>query len=303
MSKKLPLISVIVPVYNDARALRRCLHSLKSQSYPNVRFEVIVIDNGSDNDNPKAVVKEFPGFRFSVETKAGSYAARNKGLSLAAGDALAFIDSDCIASPDWIQEGMQTLLAHPECGFVGGFVELFAKDPLNPTSVELQQRITALQFQDWVELRVCATCNMFTWAKVFHKAGLFNESLKSGGDFEWSSRVVNAGLNPIYNKSMIVRHPARRTWRQVIKRQRRIAGGRIFHRNWRQNKVAYPKSSLHRILNAIIPNISYMRKVCFDHRLNKKSEQIRVGLVTLVMHYVWLMEVSRLILGGKSTRS
>jgi cellulose synthase/poly-beta-1,6-N-acetylglucosamine synthase-like glycosyltransferase len=92
-SEMLPFVSVILPVYNDAEALHRCLYSLQKQT------EVIVVDNGSTEDNPQSVVSEFPGYQYSVEAKIGSYAARNKGISLANSEVYAFIDSDCVASP------------------------------------------------------------------------------------------------------------------------------------------------------------------------------------------------------------
>ena len=302
-SKTLPFVSVILPVYNDAEALRHCLKSIRVQTYPKDRFEVIVIDNGSTKDDPKAVVAEFPGYRCSVETKVGSYAARNKGMSLAGGEAFAFIDSDCIASPQWMEEGVRTLLSHPECGLVGGRVDVFAQDPKHPTSVELYQRITALQLKDWIEWHVCGTCNMFVWPKVFDKVGLFNENLKSSGDFEWSRRVHDAGLKLIYNEKVSIQHPARRTWGQIIKRHRRLAGGRRSYQNLQQNVSDYPTSLLHRIHNALMPQISAMRKLCSDNRLKARSERIRVALVFVVLHYVSVLEVIRLMFGGQATRS
>src|SRR5262245_10159476 len=49
-SRELPFVSVIVPVYNDARRLRLCLEALARQTYPAAAFEILVIDNDSDDD-------------------------------------------------------------------------------------------------------------------------------------------------------------------------------------------------------------------------------------------------------------
>ena len=154
-----------------------------------------------------------------------------------------------------------------------------------------------------MEARVCGAGNMFVWAAVFLKVGPFNETLKSGGDFEWCRRVQTAGLKIVYNERMRVQHPARRTWREIIKRQRRIAGGQKFYQDFNRKQTNGRPFGLQRIINALVPKVSTIRKVCMDERLNTLSEQIRVGIVTLVLHYVWVIEVARLILGGKATRS
>lgn len=303
-SETLPFVSVILPVYNDAEALRRCLRSLRSQTYPADRFEVIVVDNGSTEDDSQAVVAEFQSYRYSVETKVGSYAARNKAISIANGEAYAFIDSDCIALPQWLQEGVRTLLAHPQCGLVGGRVDIFVQDPEHPTSVELYDRITSFRFKHYIEqMYYCGAGNMFVWSKIFNKVGLFNESFKSHGDREWSDRVYAAGLKLIYNDKANVKHPARRTWRQIINRQRRLAGGRRSYQNLQQNQTNRPASFLHRIYYALIPQIPVIRKFCSDDRLKARSERIRVGMVFVVIHYVWVLELIRLMFGGKATRS
>jgi glycosyltransferase involved in cell wall biosynthesis len=301
--EKLPFVSVIVPVYNDAQALRLCLQSLREQTYPADRFEVIIVDNKSTKDNPQTVVDHFPGWRYSLETKIGSYAARNRGISLARGEAFAFIDSDCIASPHWLEEGVRTLFAHPNCGLVGGYVDVFVKFPEHPTSVELYESVTAFPLREWIqEWNRCATCNMFVWSKVFDTVGLFNESLMSGGDFEWSDRVYNAGLEPIYNEKVCVRHPARRTWRQIIKVHRRVAGGADYLDKL-HNGLKRRMSLVRLIYEIFVPPIPFMRESYSDKRLKSRSERLRVIMVFVVLHYVRVLERVRVRLGFAAKRS
>jgi len=92
--------SIIVPVYNTERFLRRALDSLMSQSYSN--FEVIVINDGSE-DNSADIVTEFclADSRFTCYTvlNGGLGRARNIGLSYASGDYIVFLDSD-----DWLDD-------------------------------------------------------------------------------------------------------------------------------------------------------------------------------------------------------
>lgn len=96
------MISVIVPVYNVAPYLKRCIDSILSQTYS--QLEVILIDDGSMDESPDLCDKyQRQDKRISVvhKTNAGLSAARNTGLDIASGDYVVFIDSD-----DWI---------HPRC--------------------------------------------------------------------------------------------------------------------------------------------------------------------------------------------
>jgi glycosyltransferase involved in cell wall biosynthesis len=83
-----PFVSIIVPVYNDAERLKICLEALQTQTYPETCYEVIVIDNASDNDI-KHEFRRYKNIQIEIEPRKGSYAARNKGISLAKGDYLA----------------------------------------------------------------------------------------------------------------------------------------------------------------------------------------------------------------------
>src|SRR3990170_3006911 len=104
----IPKISVIVPVYNDAQRIGKCIESLLQQTYPHEKYEVIIIDNGS-TDETREVIKKYP-VKLLIEDKIqSSYAARNKGIKNAKGEVIAFTDSDCIPGNDWIERGVANL--------------------------------------------------------------------------------------------------------------------------------------------------------------------------------------------------
>lgn len=84
-----------IPHLNDLPRLRACLAALERQTYPTDRYEVLVVDNGSDGE-VAAAVAAFPHAVLAREERRSSYAARNRGLSLARGAIIAFTDSDCI---------------------------------------------------------------------------------------------------------------------------------------------------------------------------------------------------------------
>src|SRR6266487_4362467 len=79
-----PMVSVIVPTYNDARSLRSCLSAIESQKLSG-SFETIVVDNGSAQSLDE-VRAAFPNIIFLYEETPGSYGARNAGIAIARGE-------------------------------------------------------------------------------------------------------------------------------------------------------------------------------------------------------------------------
>ena len=220
-----PFVSVIIPVYNDAGRLAKCLTALTCQNYPGNRFEVIVVDNGS-LDDPAKLNSSFRQVLFFQEPKPGSYCARNKGIEVAKGEILAFTDSDCIPRPDWIGNGVKALMATSNCGLVAGRVKLFFKDPQRPTAAEIYESIHAFNQKDKVEnYHHGATANIFTRRQVIDDVGAFNPELKSGGDVEWGKRVFAAGYGQVYAEDVCVFHPARHSLKDIFRKTTRVAGG------------------------------------------------------------------------------
>jgi len=296
-----PFVSVIIPVFNDARRLRRCLESLDRQTYPRERFEVTVVDNGSQ-ESPEQVVRAFDGFRFEVEQAVGSYAARNRGIAMSRGDVFAFIDSDCIAAPNWIEKGVANLRANKGCGLVGGRVDVFPKDPVRPTAVELYEKLTAFDFKKYIQvLHVCGAGNTFTRPDVFERVGLFDDKLKSGGDFDWSGRVYHAGYRLIYADDVVIQHPARSRLAQLATKKQRVIGGEFDRKqsSWRQMSPMWLMWVLWR---SFFPDMRVLCRLGLDRRLSGPGQRLRVVAVVVALQYAEGWERVRLRLGGKSRR-
>ena len=117
-------VSVIIPVFNDAKRLKICLAALEKQTYPQDYYEIIVVDNGSDK-SLENVVRQFPRVKLACCLDPGSYAARNHGIYIAKGEILAFTDSDCIPARDWLETGVKCLLTTANCGLLAGKIEIF----------------------------------------------------------------------------------------------------------------------------------------------------------------------------------
>lgn len=225
-NSKKPCVSIIIPVFNDSKRLKRCLEALERQTYPKDLYEIIVVDNNSD-ENTKEIVDQFTQAIITHESKQSSYAARNKGISLAKNEIIAFTDSDCVPASDWIEKGVFNLLKTPKCGLVAGKIQIFYQNPDQPTAVELYEKVTAFPQKKYVEeLNFGATANIFTFKSVIVAVGSFDERLKSSGDYEWGRRVFANGYDQIYAEDTIVEHPARYSFEELNKKIARIIKGK-----------------------------------------------------------------------------
>ena len=95
-------LSFIIPAYNEEKRIEKCVRSILTQrNLP--EYEVIVVDNNSDDRTVEIVQKNFPEVRIVKESKQGMTIARNRGAKEAVGDMLVFFDADVIVPPHWIE--------------------------------------------------------------------------------------------------------------------------------------------------------------------------------------------------------
>jgi len=223
----LPVVGVVIPVYNDWDRLQGCLAALAAQTYPADRFQVRVVNNGS------ADWPAHPRFPLSVavldQPQPGSYAARNlAALDWGAVQVLAFTDADCRPEPEWLEQGVRTLLAAGEpWPLLAGRIRLDAARPLQPTPAEQLDQI--LGFDQARTVRRAGygvTANLFVAQPLFQALGGFHEQTRSGGDREFCRRACAAGAALAYAAAAVVSHPAR-DWPGLLEKQRRIVGGRL----------------------------------------------------------------------------
>lgn len=104
-----PLISIIIPVYNSERFLKECFNSVVSQSYKD--FEVIVVDDGSTDSSIQIEDEYSSDDRFTLIRQAnrGQGEARNRALDIAKGRYIAFLDSDDVMKPDFLERTLREI--------------------------------------------------------------------------------------------------------------------------------------------------------------------------------------------------
>lgn len=110
----IPLVSVIIPSWNNAESLAHTLHHLMLQTYRHL--EIIVVDDGS-TDHTADIVKNFPHVTYLPRSHAGAPAARNAGRSAAHGQFVLFCDADVTPHPRMIERMATALQVKPEASY------------------------------------------------------------------------------------------------------------------------------------------------------------------------------------------
>lgn len=113
------LISIIIPIYNQEKYLRKCLDSILNQTYKN--FEAILIDDGSTDSSPELCdkfAKEDDRIKVIHKVNAGVSETRNLGISIAKGEYICFIDSDDYIESTYLQDMYNVMEQEKNCDIV-----------------------------------------------------------------------------------------------------------------------------------------------------------------------------------------
>lgn len=221
-------ISVIIPVYNDPDGLDDTLNALVSQSCPSEKYEIIVVDNDSDDHTPEVAASyanEHTNVTRLIEDQVqSSYAARNTGIEHSNGDILAFLDADVIVERDWLSSAV-TALQERELDYMGCNVQVVVPDSSKTLAAKYNQRNDFPVERFIEEDHFAPTVCLFVRKKVIDNIGKFDSKLISGGDMEFGNRVHDSGYNLGYEPSITVYHPARFSFRAILKKSFRVGVG------------------------------------------------------------------------------
>lgn len=217
-----PYISIVIPVKDRAGELQRCLTSLANLRYPQEKLQVIVVDDGSSDDSP-LVARQFRALLVpSGGIGRGPAAARNVGASLASGEILAFIDSDCSASQEWLNE-LIPAFNNQSMAAVGGQVDGMCTESavdryesiMSSLSLGVRER-TGSGGNDTFYL---PSCNLLVRRTAFRSAGGFKDEMHVGEDVDLTWRLRDKGWTISYLPTGNVLHEHRSSLRSFMSRR------------------------------------------------------------------------------------
>lgn len=207
-SLQLPFFSVIIPTYQRPKQLSTCLQSLANVRYPHNRFEVIVVDDGSETplEDIIATFSKHIYITLITQPNAGPAVARNTGAKQAKGEFLAFTDDDCTLSPDWLSALSKQFVMTP-CHIIGGkTINKLSHNPYSFTS----QLIINILYQHYNacpgHARFFTSNNMAIPAKLLREVGGFHPDFRNAEDRELCDRWLFNGYQMTYAPEAVVYH-------------------------------------------------------------------------------------------------
>ncbi|GAB1260803.1 glycosyltransferase family 2 protein [Aurantivibrio plasticivorans] len=279
MPENQPEISVIVPVYNDWHLLPELLDCLSSQDIDHTKFEIIVVDNGSQEIDTS--ISQSANIRFFKCAQKGSYAARNVGIQNSQGKLLAFTDSDCRPSQKWLAKGYE-LYKLDKTSLIAGDIKVEPQNWSQLTSAEIHDVALGLPQKRYSTYGYAATANLFVPRSLFAEYGLFDGNRFSGGDAEFCRRVTSTGREIKFCQEALVVHPARRSYFELAKKRRRIKGA--------QFSAGTPKQQRLWIIRTIIPPL-LAYKLIVTSRSITTAQKLRATLIETRLWFVGVVEL------------
>jgi glycosyltransferase involved in cell wall biosynthesis len=219
------LVSVIIPVFNCENYLEEAIESVLAQTYQT--FEIIVVDDGSTDESAEVVKRFGPPVRYYYQPNAGTGAARNRGVSLAQGGFLAFLDADDVWLKKKLELQISAFVTNPDSEIVFGHVKQFYSPDL---SIRLRKKIRCTP--ELVPGYLPST--MLIKRKAFDRVGLFGNRWLVGEDMSWILHAKEQKLRMIMLPELL-----------YLRRLHENNKG-ITHRQFNRQRVQIIKASLDR---------------------------------------------------------
>ncbi|MFK5952559.1 MAG: mycofactocin biosynthesis glycosyltransferase MftF [Desulfobacterium sp.] len=189
----LPKVSIIIPVRNRPKDLDNCLDSLQKTDYPRELVEVIVVDDGSDDDT-HLMAEKYPVTLICNQRQRGASFSRNRGAEKAGADLLCFLDSDCTVDSQWLRR-LTALFEDSRVTAAGGAVAA----QLEHTRLDRYEKVcSSLHMGDHPcdsrngnAFFYLPSCNFAVRKSSFTAVGGFKEEMTVGEDVDLCWRLMD----------------------------------------------------------------------------------------------------------------
>ncbi len=243
-------ISIIIPTYNRKIFLANCLKSLFNQTYPKEKYEIIIVDDGS-NDGTKEFITGLQSkynaynLNYFYQRNKGWASSRNLGIKKTKGKIIVFIDTDCIANKNWLESILMSFGKAPKrVGGIGGptVVKFYKQNIIAQIDQAILNHFIN-KFKKDKEALFLPTCNLSIKKEIFAKIGNFDTDFdkEAGEDSEFCWRIIKNGYKLIYEPRMQVEHLQRDTFSSFLLQNFTYGRGMYLVRKKHQNSF-YIKS-------------------------------------------------------------
>ncbi|MCX6800743.1 MAG: glycosyltransferase [Candidatus Diapherotrites archaeon] len=248
------LASIIIPAHNSEKTISGCLNSLINQQTEK-KFEIIIVDDGSIDSTAKEIKKiKNTKIKYLCQKNSGPAKARNLGAKKSNGNIILFIDSDCVAEKNWLEEMLKPFSDKNVAAVQGAYKTKQKEFAAQFSQIEIEERYERMEKAkklDWV-----GSYSAAYRAEVFRKMNGFDESfpIASGEDPELSYKISEKGYKISLNSKAIVYHSHPKTLLQYLKTK--------FFRAYYRPRM-YSKHKAKMISDSYTPQTLKLQILCF----------------------------------------
>ena len=195
-------ISVIIPTYNRKKYIKRAIDSVIHQSYK--PFEIIVIDDGSTDGTYELIKQSYSSSQISLKKQKnnGVSSARNKGIKLANGDWIAFLDSD----DEWFKNKLELQVREIKKSktFICHTNEIWIRNGIRVNQMKKHQKYGGAIFKKCLDMCRISPSSVMIHRRIFDEIGLFDEDLIICEDYDLWLRI-SSKYPVLYLDSMLIK--------------------------------------------------------------------------------------------------
>jgi glycosyltransferase involved in cell wall biosynthesis len=191
-----PLISCVIPCFNGERYLDECIGSILAQTHR--PLEVIVVDDGS-TDGSADVVRRYPGIRYHHQANAGPAAACNRGVALATGELIAFLEQDDLWLPEKTARQLQEFDADPALLYCVAHIQNFWVAELALEAERHRDRPVMRPVPGYV------VQTLMVRREAFDRVGSFDATFPYAFASDWFLRATDAGVPGVLLPDVLTR--------------------------------------------------------------------------------------------------
>jgi mycofactocin glycosyltransferase len=216
-----PSVAIVIATYNRAKELERCLRSLFAIDYPTDCLEIIIVDDDSKDETGNVLQQlmheaKIMGLAVRIirhEKRQGVGKSRNSGAEVAQNELIAYIDSDCVASPGWLRE-LVPAFQDTQIGAVGGMIRAYERKTLLGRYEDVRSSLNMGKRSQQVSLKgpltYLPTANMLVRRTIWQELAGFSP-MTQGEDVDFCRRLLKYGAGILYIAQGVVYHDYRTT--------------------------------------------------------------------------------------------
>ncbi|MGH7197317.1 MAG: glycosyltransferase family 2 protein [Candidatus Omnitrophota bacterium] len=197
---------MVIPTFERLPMLLEALESVHAQSFDG-SAEILVVNDSPREKLASQILREFPRVNVVAEgTRAGATGARNRALSVARGNSIAFLDDDDLWEPDYLKIQMAALKGRDRAFAVSGLVICNVKDGTRKLATQRPnlKRYRSVAHHLIVTNFIRCPSTVVVPRQVIEEAGLFHEERPYGEDYDFYLRCLIAGFDPVFTKAPAV---------------------------------------------------------------------------------------------------